>query len=405
MQELNRYAVGIDVGTFKTRCVVASLDGSDQPRVIGVGVAPTSGMRKGVVVTLNGPARAIDEALGEAERMSGHQVHGALVSINGSHIVSTHADGMVAVGAVDHVIGQDDITRVEEVATIGKIPANREILDVTAHAYKLDGQDNIKDPIGMTGTRLEIDAHVISALTPHVQNLQKVAQDARVDPKAFVAPGIAAAKAVLSEQQKENGVALLDIGASTINIALYEEGDLRFISVVPLGGMQITNDLAIGLKVDPEHAEKIKLQHGSALVRRDNSGVSIKLDGEIISFDTREIDDIIEARLDEMFDAVTREIKRAGLYGRLPSGVVLVGGSSAMPHLVEYVKNRLGVAARLGKTSGFAGITDAVEGPEFATALGLMLIDSQSFDTSNLKNTKKNNMISPFSKLLSRFKV
>ena len=405
MQELNRYAVGIDVGTFKTRCVVASLDGSDQPRVIGVGVAPTSGMRKGVVVTLNGPARAIDEALGEAERMSGHQVHGALVSINGSHIVSTHADGMVAVGAVDHVIGQDDITRVEEVATIGKIPANREILDVTAHAYKLDGQDNIKDPIGMTGTRLEIDAHVISALTPHVQNLQKVAQDARVDPKAFVAPGIAAAKAVLSEQQKENGVALLDIGASTINIALYEEGDLRFISVVPLGGMQITNDLAIGLKVDPEHAEKIKLQHGSALVRRDNSGVSIKLDGEIMSFDTREIDDIIEARLDEMFDAVTREIKRAGLYGRLPSGVVLVGGSSAMPHLVEYVKNRLGVAARLGKTSGFAGITDAVEGPEFATALGLMLIDSQSFDTSNLKNTKKNNMISPFSKLLSRFKV
>lgn len=405
MQELNRYAVGIDVGTFKTRCVVASLDGSDQPRVVGVGVAPTTGMRKGVVVTLNGPARAIDEALGEAERMGGHQVHGALVSINGSHIVSTHADGMVAVGAVDHVIGQDDIIRVEEVATIGKIPANREILDVTAHAYKLDGQDNIKDPIGMTGTRLEIDAHVISALTPHVQNLQKAAQDAQVDPKAFVAPGIAAAKAVLSEQQKENGVALLDIGASTINIALYEEGDLRFISVVPLGGMQITNDLAIGLKVDPEHAEKIKLQHGSALVRRDNSGVSIKLDGEIMSFDTREIDDIIEARLDEMFDAVTREIKRAGLYGRLPSGVVLVGGSSAMPHMVEYVKNRLGIAARLGKTSGFAGVTDAVEGPEFATALGLMLIDSQSFDSSNLKNTKKTNMISPFSKLLSRFKV
>jgi len=405
MQELNRYAVGIDVGTFKTRCVVASLDGSEKPRIVGVGSAPTSGMRKGVVVTLNGPARAIDEALGEAERMGGHQVHGALLSINGSHIVSTHADGMVAVGAADHIIGQDDIIRVEEVATIGKIPANREILDVTAHAYKLDGQDNIKDPIGMTGTRLEIDAHVISALTPHVQNLQKAAQDAQVEPKAFVAPGIASARAVLSEQQKENGVALLDIGASTINIALYEEGDLRFISVVPIGGIQITNDLAIGLKVDPEHAEKIKLQHGSALVRRDNSGVSIKLDGEIMSFDTREIDDIIEARLDEMFDAVMREIKRAGLYGRLPSGAVLVGGASAMPHMVEYVKNKLGIAARLGKTSGFAGVTDAVEGPEFATALGLMLIDSQSYDVSSVKVNKKNNMISPFSKLLSRFKV
>jgi len=405
MQELNRYAVGIDVGTSKTRCVIASLDG-EKPRIIGVGVSNTSGMRKGVIATLEGPARAIDEALGEAERMSGHQVHGASISINGSHIVSTHADGMVAVGAADHLISPEDILRVEEVATIGKIPANREILDVIAHSYKLDGQDNIKDPIGMTGTRLEIDAHVISALSPHINNLQKVAEDAQVIPKSIIVSGIAAAKAVLSEQQKENGVALIDIGASTTNIALYEEGDLRFVSVVPVGGMHLTNDLAIGLKLDPEHAENIKLKHGSALVRRDNSGVSYKIDNEILSFDTREIDEIIEARLEELLESIAREIKRAGMSGRLPSGVVLVGGSANMPHMVEYVKNQLGVSARLGKASGFTGVTDIVEGLEYTTALGLMLLDGQNHQNSiSTKNTKSNSIISPFSKLLSRFKV
>lgn len=405
MQELNKYAVGIDVGTSKTRCVIANWDG-EKPRIIGVGSAPTSGMRKGVIVTLGGPAKAIDEALGEAERMSGHQVNGASISINGSHIVSTHADGMVAVGAADHLISPEDILRVEEVATIGKIPANREILDVIAHSYKLDGQDNIKDPVGMTGTRLEIDAHVISALIPHINNLQKAAEDAQVIPKSIVVSGIAAARAVLSEQQKENGVALVDIGASTTNIALYEEGDLRFVSVIPIGGMHLTNDLAIGLKLDPEHAENIKLKHGSALVRRDNSGVSYKIDDEILSFDTREIDEIIEARLEELLEAIAREIKRAGMSGRLPSGVVLVGGGSNMPHIVEYVKNQLGVAARLGKTNGYTGVTDAVEGLEYATALGLMLIDGQNHqDLVSTKNTKKSTIISPFSKLLSRFKV
>lgn len=178
-------------------------------------------MRKGVVVNLQGPGQAIDTALGEAERMSGYQVHAASLSVNGSHILTTHADGMVAVGAADHEITHDDLDRIKEVATLGKVPANRDILDVVPHAYKLDGQDNIKDPVGMTGTRLEIDAHVISALTPYLVNVEKAAESAQVSPHAIVPTSVAAAKAVLSEQQLENGVAVLDLGGTTTSIAVF----------------------------------------------------------------------------------------------------------------------------------------------------------------------------------------
>src|ERR1035437_3621931 len=182
MQEVSsKYAVGIDVGTTTVRCVVGHIDGTTGvPTIVGVGAAANSGMRKGNVINLTGPAQAIDDALGEAERMSGYQVDAATISINGTHILSTHADGMIAVGSVNHEIIDEDIMRIEEVATMGKVPANREILDVIPHAYKLDGQDSIKNPVGMTGTRLEIDAHVVSVLTPNLLNLQKATEAAKV---------------------------------------------------------------------------------------------------------------------------------------------------------------------------------------------------------------------------------
>jgi len=262
MQESSSYAVGLDIGTTKVRAVVAHLDSTTGvPTIVGIGQAPTTGMRKGVVVNLQGPGQAIDTALGEAERMSGYQVHGATVSVNGAHILTTHADGMVAAGASDHEITRDDLDRIKEVATLGKIPANRDILDVVAHAYKLDGQDNIKDPLGMTGTRLEIDAHVVSALTPYLVNVEKAAESAQVEPHGVVPTAMAAARAVLNEQQIENGVALIDFGGATTSVAVYEEGDLQYVGVVPIGGNNITNDLAIGPKTDPEIAEEVKVKH------------------------------------------------------------------------------------------------------------------------------------------------
>lgn len=377
MQESSSYAVGLDIGTTKVRAVVAHVDSSTGvPTIVGVGQAPTTGMRKGVVVNLQGPGQAIDTALGEAERMSGYQVHGATISVNGAHILTSHADGMVAVGASDHEITHDDLERIKDVATLGKVPANREIIDVISHAYKLDGQDNIKDPLGMTGTRLEVDAHVVSALTPYVENVAKAAESAQVQPHAIVPTAMAAARAVLSEVQLENGVALIDMGGATTSIAVYEEGDLQYVGVVPVGANNITNDLAIGLKTDPEVAEEVKLKHACALGHADSEGVSVKHAGEIYNFKTSDINEIVEARLEEIFDALQHELKKAGRAGRLPAGVVLVGGGAKLKHIAEYAKQALGLAARLGQPVGLGGVADDIDKSEFATAIGLLLIDA-----------------------------
>jgi len=409
MQESSLYAVGLDIGTTKVRAVVAHLDSSTGvPTIVGFGQATNTGMRKGVVVNLQGPGQAIDAALGEAERMSGYQVHGATMSVNGAHILTTHSDGMVAVGGPEHEISFDDLDRIKEVATLGKIPANRDILDVVAHAYKLDGQDNIKDPIGMTGTRLEIDAHVVSALTPYLVNVEKTAESAQVDPHAIIPTAVAAAKAVLNEQQLENGVAVIDFGGSTTSVAVYEEGDLQYVGVVPIGGVNITNDLAIGLKTDPEIAEEVKIKHGCAVGHAEAAGISVKHEGEIHNFKTDEINEIIEARLEEIFEGIQFHLRKAGRAGRLPGGVVLVGGASKLKHLTEYAKEALGLAARLGQPSGFGGVADDVDKAEFATAIGLMLLDAQQIGHDKPKGKFKapsaKNVKGSVSKVMGWFK-
>lgn len=410
MQETSRHAVGIDIGTTTVRCVVGHIDGTTGvPTIVGVGVAQNSGMRKGTVVNLTGPAQAIDEALGEAERMSGYQVDSATISINGSHILSTHADGMIAVGGANHEITREDLARIEEVATVGKVPANREILEIVPHAYKLDGQDNIKNPIGMTGTRLEIDAHVVSVLAPHLANLQKAAETAKVATHSIVVAGVAAARSVLSEQQIENGVALIDIGGSTTNLAVYEEGDLQFAAVIPIGGVNITNDLAIGLKTDPEIAEKLKIEHASAMPSSEAIEVSIEHDKQTYSFQINEIDEIVEARLEEIFEAINKELKRAGRAGKLPSGVVLVGGTAQLNGIAEYAKKSLGLAVRIGTASGYGGVADNIDKPQFATVLGLMLIDAEyngipKSNDSQMGKKALSNGAGMISKFLGRFK-
>ena len=380
MQENSRYAVGIDIGTTTVRCVVGHLDPiTGAPTIVGVGQHKNSGMRKGSVANLTGPAQAIDEALGEAERMSGYQVNDAYVSINGSHIISTTADGMIAVGGMDHEITREDLSRIEEVATIGKVPANRQILEVVPHSYRLDGQDNIKTPLGMTGTRLEISANVVSALTPHLDTLVKAAENAKVGSKGVVPSVMASARAVLSESQLENGVVVIDFGGATTSLAVYEEGDLQYMSVIPVGGVNVTNDLAIGLKTDPEIAEAVKLEHGSATAKGSGS-VSVTIDKTAHEFAQEDIDEIIEARLEELFEAINKELKKAGRAGKLPSGAVLVGGGSKLKGLTDYAKSNLGLAVRIGKPTGFGGVAEAAEQADYAAAVGLMLLDSDGVE-------------------------
>lgn len=379
MQDTSKYAVGIDIGTAHVRCVVAKIDDeTGTPTVIGVGETKNSGMRKGVVSKLAGPSKAIDEALGEAERMSGYQVDAATISINGSHMFSTRVDGMIAVSSPGNEISNDDIARVEEVAITGKVPANRDTIDIVPFNYRLDGQDGIKDPIGMTGTRLELSANVISAMAPHVANLHKVAEEASVQPNATIPSVVAAARAVLTEQQLEGGVAVIDFGGATTGIAIYEEGDLQYLSILPVGGNNITNDLAIGLKVDPSIAEQVKLQHASAVVRQSSKNVTVKHDDESVQFNTAEIDEIVEARLEEMFEAIDKELEKAGRKGKLPNGIVIVGGGAELRKLTEYAKQSLQLAVKKGVPKGFEGVAEQLKQPAYAAAIGLMFSDIES---------------------------
>jgi len=391
MQEQSRYAVGIDVGTKNVRCVIGYIDADgDAPKIVGVGTAPNSGMRKGTVTNLAGPAEAIDTALGAAERMSGHQVKTAVLSVNGSHLTSTKADGMITVGTTDNEVTPGDIVRLEDMATTGKIAQNREILEIVAHSYRLDGQDNIKDPIGMTGTRLEIKANVVSGLLPHITNLQKLAEMAKVEVSSVVPAVLASAQAVLTENQRENGVVVLDIGAATTGVAVFEEGDLQYLSVIPLGGQNVTNDLAIGLRTDPEIAESVKLAH-ARFGGKKLGKVETKHEKKTYSFEQSEIDEIVGARYEEIFEAVAKELKKAGRAGKLPSGAVLTGGGANTKGLIDFTKEQLGVAARLGKPSEYGGASNEIKGPEFSAAAGLMLIDAAN-DAPYAKspqNTKK----------------
>ena len=373
MNENSRYISGIDVGTTTVRCVVASLNSENKPTIVGVGVHENSGMKKGVISHLEGPFEAIDSALADAERTSGFRIDRAALSLNGSHILSTKSDGMVAVNSPNQEVSEDDLARLEEVATIGKIPANREILDFIPYSYCLDGQDGISDPLGMRGTRLEVRANVISGMIPHIENLRQVAEKSQIEPTRVTPSVLAASTAVLSEKQKENGVAVIDFGATTTGIAIFEDGDLQYLRVIPIGGNNITNDLAICLKVTPEVAEDIKIKHAIAGIREDHRDVMIKNGHEHYSFNTLEIDEVVDARLEEIFDKIQKEFKKAGCNKQLPNGVVLVGGGANMKKLAEYSKRMLELASQVGKIDVDSTISEDIKKPEFAVAVGLML--------------------------------
>ena len=384
----SKYAIGVDVGTDLVKVVVGRVApvGGDVPAntksgaitIIGVGTQKNSGMRKGQVVDLDKTAEAVDRALEAAERMSGYQIERGTVSINGSHIVGFASKGVIAVGAGGQAIGREELTRVEEAATVVQLPANREILDVTPRSYKLDAQDGIRDPFGMTGVRLEVDAYMVTALMPPLKNLEKVLDMTQLSPRRIVVAGFAAARAALTDQQRESGVVLIDIGASTTNVAVFEEGDIVHLAVLPIGSYNITNDIAIGLKTDLDVAEQIKLEHAVAapeLRRGRETTITMKAGGREVEFNTETLDDVVEARLAEIFELVNKELKKAHRAANLPGGAVLTGGGAKLRGIADYAREILSMNAIVAKTSGFDGMNDQVNDPSFATALGLMKID------------------------------
>lgn len=381
MHESLRYGVGLDIGTTHVRCVIGQLDGTGSTAtIVGVGEAPNNGMRKGVVVNIVGVAHAIDKALDEAERMSGHQVAGVSISVNGAHIMAMSSKGVVAVNSQNHEITEEDILRAQDAATVVQLPANREILQVTPRSYELDGQENIKDPLGMSGVRLEVDAHVITALGPNVKNLLKSLEMTQTGVDQVIVAGLAAAKAVLTPQQMENGVAVVDLGGTTTSAVVFEEGDLQHVAIIPMGSVNITNDLAIGLRTDLDIAEGVKLRHATALSADKEAPKSIehKHGDEKMTFSRKDIDMIVGARLDEIFELIDKELASIDRAGKLPGGIVLTGGGARLKDLAGYAKSKLRLPVRIAKLDGFSGMNDRTTSPEFATSIGLMLADFES---------------------------
>jgi cell division protein FtsA len=331
-------------------------------------------MRKGVVVHVDDAADAIAQAITEAERLSGIRVTGGTININGTHVSGLNSKGVIAISAANREITPDDRLRVEEAATIVQLPSNREIIQVFAQNYRLDGQENIKDPVGMHGVRLEVDTHIVTAATPNLRNLDMAMDKARVSAHNHTLSGLAAAEAVLQRQQKEAGTVLLDIGAGTTNLVVLEDGEVQHTAVLPMGGQHITNDLAIGLRTELDIAEAVKIQH-AGLMQGAKRDIRVKMQGKEHIFKAEDVAMITEARVEELFEFVNKELGRVHKAHKLPGGVVLVGGTAKLPGIADFAKQQLQLAARVGKLQPLSGLVDTVTDPMYSTAVGLMLLD------------------------------
>lgn len=384
------YYIGLDIGSSNIRAVITQELSEEQLlRVVGVGVVPSEGIRRGSVVDIEAVAKAANHALEQAERMAGHPAETVVVSVSGTEIACQNALGVIAVGRADGEVTEDDMTRVlEEVQARLTLPLNREIIHVIPKDYRLDDQKNIKDPLGMRGVRLEMNALVVSDSTAHLKNIARSLEQAGTNADSFVVEPLASAEAVLHQKQKDLGTVLINMGGSTTSLAVFEDGDLLHLAVLPVGGAHITNDIAIGLRTSIEVAEAVKLQYGTAIP--DEIGKREEIDLSV--FDSQEegivsckhVAEIIEARLEEIFTFINSELKNIGREGLLPGGAILTGGGALLPGAVELAKNILRLPAQIGYPKSLGGILDQVDNPQFATVIGLVLL-SQSTGGSQSK--------------------
>ncbi|MBU2563964.1 cell division protein FtsA [Patescibacteria group bacterium] len=375
----NNIIIGLDVGTSKVRAIVASVKPKEEikPKIIGIGESDSLGMRKGVVVDIEEMTKSIKRAIDQAERSSGVHIEKAYVSVGGSHIRAKTSKGIIAVSRADEEVSQDDVIRAISNASAVSMDPNREVIHVIPREFSIDGQSGIQDPRGMTGVRLEVDALIIEGLTPYIKNLRKCLSNTGVEIQGLVLDILASSNSVLLRKQKELGVLVLDLGGGTASMSVYEERKLIHINVLPIGSSHITNDIAIGLRTSIETAEKIKLEHGTCLINSVGKKEEIDLSNfdekEEGVADRKEVVKIIEARIEEIFHLVNKELKKIDRERLLPSGAVLIGGGAKIPGIVDLAKQRLKLPVQIGNPQGFDGLADKVDDPSFATATGLIM--------------------------------
>lgn len=373
-----RFIAGLDVGSSKIRTVVGTIDEKSQtPNVIGVGIAPSTGIRKGQIIDVEETINNITASLEDAERMAGEPVSRVLLGISGNHIESFNSKGVIAISNPGNEISEDDIDRVVEAAQAVAIPPNRRILRIIPKSFTVDEQKGIKYPVGMTGIRLEVEAHIVTGMAPAVRNIEKCVLQAGVDIQDVIPSALASSEAVLSKRQKELGVLVVDIGSGGASMCVFEEGTILQTAVIPVGGENVTNDIAIGLRTSVDTAEKIKIEYGSCVSGEVNDRETIdlsafsKIDMQKVS--KRHLTEIIEARYQEIFLLVKEELAKIHRDGMLPAGVVLTGAASKIPGIIDLARETLNLPVQIGFPQNFEGVVDKIEDPAYATAIGLLI--------------------------------
>ena len=404
--------VGLDIGTTKICCVIAEVDKFKEPKILGVGVCPSQGLRKGVVINLDQTVQSIKKSVKEAELMAGVEVNVAYTGIAGDHIKSLNSKGVVAVSHSDNEISEDDVTRVLEAARAIALPLEREIIHVLPQEFIVDEQKGIKEPIGMSGVRLEVEAHIITSAVTSAQNLYKSVERAGIHITDLVLEPFAAGFAILGEDEKELGVGLIDLGGGTTDITLFYDGSIRHSAIIGLGGSNVTNDIAFGLRTPIEQAEEIKINHGCCLKEMSEPDDTIHVPG-IGGRPPRQVSksvlvSIIQPRMEEIFELALREIKKSDYLDLLSSGIVLTGGGSMIEGTAELAEQIFGLPVRIGYPKGFGGLVDTVRTPVFSTAVGLVLygIKKESgekrFDYSDISKNGSS-IISKIGKIFKSF--
>ncbi|MCI0424145.1 MAG: cell division protein FtsA [Acidobacteria bacterium] len=377
MAKKNKYVVGLDVGTTKTCAIICELNDREQLEVVGMGTAESKGLRKGVVVNLDAAVSSIKKAVEDAEKGAGTAVESVFVGLSGVHVKSFNSRGAVAVNGHNREIAKEDIRRVIETAKAVSLPTDREIVHVLPQEFVVDGQDGIGDPLGLLGTRLEVNCHIITSSTTAAQNIVTAVNRSGIIVADTVLQQLAAAESTLTADDKELGVACVDIGGGTTDLAVYTQGAIRHTSILPLGGDQITNDIAVGLRTTIPEAEKIKRQYGCACSTLIEDDVAFEVPSvggrQPKSISKKILCEIIQPRVEEIIILVKEDIKQAGLEKSIGGGVVLTGGTVLLAGLFDIGEQTFDLPVRQGMPAGIAKMGGALTTPAYSTAIGLVL--------------------------------
>ena len=367
--------VGLDIGTSKVVAIVGQITEEGVVEVVGLGSQPSRGMKKGVVVDIEATVRSIQRAVEEAELMAGCQIHSVYAGIAGSHVRSLNSHGIVAIR--DREVTQADIDRVIDAAQAVAIPADQKTLHVLPQEYVVDNQEGVREPVGMSGVRLEAKVHLVTCAVNAAQNIEKCVRRCGLEVEDIILEQLASAHSVLTEDERELGVCIVDIGGGTTDIAIFTEGAIRHTANIPIAGDQVTNDIAMALRTPKQHADEIKIKYACALTQLAGADETIKVpsvgDRPPRTLSRQNLAEVVEPRYDELFTLIQAEIRRSGFEDMIPGGIVLTGGSSKIEGAAELAEEIFHMPVRLGTPQGVAGLTDVVRNPIYSTSVGLLL--------------------------------